>query len=368
MADTSIATSHGLSVEQWEDMIAKQYLDRLVFAGYMGPTQNDVFMIKENLLKGPGDTINLGLRGALAGAGVAGTSTLEGSEEAMSFYNQQVLIDLFRNGVRLDGVMSSQRVAFSLREEAKDALVDWLAQKVEEKIALEFSSIDGVDYDSATEPQKDTWLTNNTDRVLFGAAVANHVALDHSVALTAIDATNDVLKSDQVSLARRIARLASPKIRPMRLEGGVELFVMFVHPLCFRDLLGDTAIQQAQREVFPRLGDLHPLTGGQAAIWWDGVLVVECEKIKKLADVGAGATVDVAINVLCGAQALAIAQGGFENGSRVQYVEEEFDYAAKTGFAISTIMGFEKARYGTGGGGASKQHGIVTVYSACEPD
>jgi N4-gp56 family major capsid protein len=367
MADTSIATSHGLSVEAWEDSIYQEYLDRLIFAGYMGTDPNSVILVKEQLAKGPGDTINVGLRAAVDGAGVTGTATLEGSEEAMSFFNQQVVIDLFRNGVRLDGVMSSQRVSFDLRNEAKSALADWLAQKVESLIAAEFSSIDGVNYASATEGQKDTWLTNNADRVLFGAAVSNGVSNDHSVALATIDGTNDVLNSSQVSLGRRLARLANPKIRPMKLDGGVECYVLFCHPLCFRDLVKDTAVQSAQREVYARMGDMHMITGGQAALWWDGVLCIESEKILKLSGVGAG-SIDVGANVLCGAQAIVVAQGGFENGSRVNYVEEEFDYAAKTGFALGSIMGFEKARFDTGAGATSKQHGIVTIYSAAVAD
>src|SRR5574343_5003 len=367
MADTSIATSHGLTNEQWEDSIYQEYLDRLVFAGYMGTDPNSLIVVKENLLKGPGDIINVGLRAALSGAGVTGTSTLEGNEEAMRFFNQQVSIDLFRNGVRLDGVMSSQRVAFDLRNEATSALADWMAQKVESLVAAEFSSIDGVAYGSATEGQKDTWLTNNADLVLFGAAVANGVSNDHSVALATIDATNDVCNSAHISLARRLARLSDPKIRPMKLEGGVEMYVAFVHPLCFRDLVKDTAIQQAQREVYARMGDMHMLTGGQAALWWDGCLVVECEKILKLPGVGAS-SIDVAANVLLGAQSILVAQGGFESGSRLSYVEETFDYAAKSGFAISTIMGFEKARFDTGAGSTSKQHGMVTFYSACVAD
>lgn len=370
MADTSLATTHGLSVTQWEDQIFAEYLDRLIFAGYMGTSANDVFHVKENLLKSPGDTIVIGLRGKLDNAAVEGTSTLEGNEEALEFHNQSVVIDLFRNGVRIDGVMSNQRAAFDIREEAKAALVDWMSQEVEDRIAAEFSSINGVAYASATEPQKDAWLAANADRVLFGASTANNSGPnDHSASLTNIDATNDILTPSQISLAKRLARLGNPKIRPMKLVGGVEIYVMFVHPYCFRDLLGDSAIQNAQREVYPRMGDLHPLTGGQAALWWDGVLIVESEKIRVTADVGAGGTVDVAHNVLCGAQALMIAQGGFENGSRVKMVEEEFDYAAKTGFALSTIMGFEKARFDYPTvGGSTKDHGIVTVYSAAEPD
>jgi len=369
MADTSLATSHGLSVTQWEDQIFAEYLDRLIFAGYMGTSENDLFHVKENLLKSPGDTITVGLRGKLSNAAVEGTSTLEGNEEALEFHNQSIVIDLFRNGVRIDGVMSNQRSAFDIREQAKAALVDWMSQEVEDRIAAEFSSIDGINYGTASEAQKDAWLVNNADRVLFGATTANNSGNDHSASLTNVDGTTDVLNSAQVSLAKRLARLANPKIRPMKMIGGVEIYVMFVHPYCFRDLVADSAVQNAQREVYPRLGDMHPITGGQAALWFDGVLIVESEKVLVTANVGAGGTVDVAHNVLCGAQALMLAQGGFESGSRVKMVEEEFDYAAKVGFALSTVMGFEKARFDYPTvGGSTVDHGIVTIYSAAEPD
>jgi N4-gp56 family major capsid protein len=372
MADTSIATSHGLSVEQWEDSVFSEYLNRLVFAPFMGTDASSPIMIKEVLIKQPGDTITIGLRSALSNAAVEGTSTLEGNEEALNFYNQSILIDLYRNGVRIDGVMTNKRTSFDIRNEAKAALVDWLAEEVEDRIAAEFSSINGVAYASATETQKDQWSDDNEDRVLFGAATSNTEQAggggsggnDHSASLLNVDGTNDVLSTGIVSLARRLARLANPKIRPMRIDGGVEMYLMFAHPLSFRDLVNDSAIQQAQREVFPRMGDTsHPLLVGQASLWWDGVLIVESERVPVLSGVG-NAGIDVAVNVLMGSQAIVMAQGGFENGSRVKMVEEGFDYDAKTGFALSTIQGHEKARFNLGGGGNSVDHGMVTVYTA----
>jgi len=44
-------------------------------------------------------------------------------------------------------------------------------------------SINGVAYGSASESAKDAWLVDNADRVLFGAAVGNNSANDHSASL-----------------------------------------------------------------------------------------------------------------------------------------------------------------------------------------
>lgn len=356
---TSIETSHNLSQTQWEAKVFKEYQDRLIFKPFMGTGSNAIIQVKENLLKKPGDTIRVGLRAALDGEGVSGSSQLEGNEEAMNFYSQDVVIDQFRNGVRLDGVMSEQRVAFSLREEARDALGVWMAQEVEDRVVKELSSIGGTDYNAATEAAKDAWLVNNNDRVVFGAASAG--LTDHSADLALIDSTSDVLTPTLISTARRKARLANPKIRPIKIEGGVEMYVLFAHPYAFRDLVNHATITAAQRETYPRVAKEHPIFKGQASLWYDGVLIVESEKILVLDNVGTG-SIDVAANCLCGAQSILYAQGGYQGGGRVKWVERDFDYDNQSGFAVGQINGIEAAVFN------NKLHGQVRVYTAAVAD
>lgn len=360
MGDITISTSHALTNQQWEEQLFKQYLGELRLKPFMGTSMSMPIVVKEELMKAPGDKVNVGFRAALTGAGVAGTSALEGAEEAVNFYNQSVTVDLVRNGVRMDGIMSEKRVAFNMREEGKDALTQWAAHKVQDDIHVEFNSIDGVTYGSATEGQKDTWLTNNADRVLFGAAVVNGVSNDHSVALLTVDSTTDILTPAQISLAKRLAKLASPKIEPVKIENGVEMYIMFVHPYCFRDLVNNSTFAQAQREVFPRLGESHPLLKGQVFAYWDGVLIIESEDVLLLDNVG-NTNCDVAGNVLLGAGSILYGQGGFGGSERMKWVEQSFDYDAKTGFAVSMIYGIEKARY-------NNKDRLVTVYSAAVAD
>lgn len=361
MPATSIATSHGLSQTQWLSDIFKEYRDRLLMKPYMGTSAASVIQVKENLMKMRGDTIVCGLAQGLDGAGVSGNSQLEGNEEAMSFYSQSIAINQYRNAVLLDGIMDQQRVAFNLRNEARDALAIWMAQETEDRIVKEFSSIDGTDYPAATEAGKDSWLASNSDRVLFGAATSNNSSNDHSASLANVDSTTDVLTPATVSLLRRLARLADPKIRPFKLEGGVEMYVLFVHPYAFRDLAGHATITAAQRESWPRLANEHPIFKGQASIFYDGVLVVESEKVLLLDNVGAS-SIDVAANCLCGAQAIIYAQGGYPGGQRLKWVERDFDYDEKTGFAVGQINGIEAAMFN------SKLHGQVRYYSAAVAD
>jgi hypothetical protein len=92
-----------------------------------------------------------------------------------------------------------------------------------DKIITALGSINGVAYGTATETQKDAWLVDNADRVLFGALKSNDSTPgDHSAALANIDNTADKLTPSALSLMKRIAKTSSPKIRPIKpRQGGV---------------------------------------------------------------------------------------------------------------------------------------------------
>lgn len=360
MADTTVATGDGITAEQFMNSAFREYRSKLVTRPYMGATSEFPIQVNQELTKMSGDAITFNLAGALSGAGVTGAGTLEGNEEAATYYAHRVVIDQARNGVRIPH-MSSLRAPFSLMNEAKPGLTTWLAQKVEDQIFAALASISGVAYGTATEGQKDTWLAANADRVLFGAATANNSGNDHSASLLNVDGTTDILNLEQISLAKRYANTkANPKIRPYKIENGEEYYVMFAHPYCVRDLKNTSGWQAAQRDAMPR-GTDNPIFTGMAGIW-DGVIIKETPKALLLTGVGA-AGIDVAGNFLLGAQAVLFAQGATPRGFVTDMVEEEFDYEDKTGVAIRSVHGIEKAVFKN-----SKQHGVVTVYSAAVQD
>lgn len=363
MADSTIATGDAVTAEQFMDSAFREYRDKLVTRPYMGLTSEFPIQVNQELAKVKGDAISFNLTGALTGAGVTGATTLEGAEEAQTYFAHRVVIDQKRNAVRIPW-MSEQRAPFALMQEAKPALTTWLAQKVEDDIFAALSTINGVAYGAASEGQKDQWVLDNTDRVLYGAAVANHVSGDSSTSLLTVDGTTDILNVAQISLAKRRAQLCNPKIRPIRIQNGEEFFVLFAHPLCIRDLKNTTEWQAAQRDAMPR-GTDNPIFTGMAGIW-DGVIIKETPKVLLLSGVGA-AGIDVAMNSLCGAQALLFAQGGTPKGFVTDMVEEEFDYGDKTGVAIRSVYGIEKARFQTNATNPA-QHGVVSVFSAAVAD
>ena len=361
MADTTVAT--GLTVQQWDDKFFMEYLGWNKYAKYMGTDENSIIQVKEELTKDKGDSVTFALVNRLTGNGVTGSSTLEGNEEAMDSRSHKLTVDQIRNAVRVS-VLNEQFSAISLRDAARPVLLDWMMEQTRDDITTALNSINGVAYGSASETQKDTYIGDNNDRVLFGSAVGNYVTNDHSMSLATIDNTNDQLTSGVISLAKRRAKLASPQIRPIRVReaGDEEWYVLLCNSLCFRDLRQDATILAADREARAR-GVTNPLfTGGD--LLYDGMIIREIEQIP--VDAGAGAAaIDVAPNFLCGAQAVGIGYA-----MRSNTVTENFDYEDKMGVAVREIRGIDKLQFGSGATDTDdlKDNGVFTIWAAAVAD
>jgi N4-gp56 family major capsid protein len=266
-------------------------------------------------------------------------------------------------------VLEDQFSAIPLRNAAKDVLLDWNMELNRDHIIARLGAINGVDYASATEGQKDTWVTDNSDRVQFGKLRSNYSAGDHSASLANIDNTDDKLTPDAISLMKRLAKTASPKIRPIKPRNigdtgrTSDAYILFAPSLLVRDLSLNSAFTQANREARARGKFSNPLFRGADYIW-DNIAIVEIEDIAVVSGVGAG-SIDVAPCYLCGAQALGIAWA-----KRPQSVEETFDYKDKQGVAIRQWYNVAKLNFGSGTGDTDdlKDHGVVTGWFAAVAD
>jgi len=361
MAQTTAAA--GLTPQQWDDKYFREYLGNHPFKPYMGKGSSSIIQVKEDLTKKKGDSLTFALVNKLTGSANDGSSKLEGNEEALGSRSHKLTVALRRNGVSITE-FDEQISSIALRNAAKDQLMDWSVEEDTNRIIAELYSKNGVAYGSASEAQKDAWLVDNADRVLFGAAKANNAANDHSAALATIDATNDKLTPDALSLMKRIALSANPKIRPIRIEGmNKRFFVVFAHPLAFRDLKNNATIQQAQREVSLSKQNNKLFQGGD--LEWDGMIIHEVDDMTTLAGVG-NSGIDVGGVFLCGAQALGLGIAKRWNTR----TKGETDYGNEKGCAVVAIDGLDKMTFGTGSADTDdlKDHGIVTGFFAAVAD
>jgi N4-gp56 family major capsid protein len=362
MANT--VAQDGLTPQQWDDKFFTEYFQESLYASEFGTSENSIIQVKQDLTKKRGDSITYALANALAGAGVTGASTLVGNEEAMLTRSFALTVTQRRNAVVVSDY-DEQLSAIPLRQAGRSVLMDWAQQNTIAQVETALGSILGVAYGSATETNKDIWLVDNADRVLFGAEKVNAVSGDHSVAMTTIVAADDKLTAGRISLMKRIALSASPVIRPVRsTTSGRRYFVVYANALSFRDLKADTTITAAQREVSLKMENERLFDGGD--IYWDGCIIKESDTLDIYADVGAGGTVDTGPVYLCGAQAI-----GYGIAKRWNTVTDDTDYKDKQGVAVREFGGIAKIMFGTNASselGDLKQHGVVTGYFAAQPD
>lgn len=339
----TIDTTHGVTAEQWSNEVFAEYLGQNPFFSFMGTGSGNLIQVKEELTKAPGDAITVQLRAKLSGTGVSGNTVLKGAEEDLVFYEQRILVDTLRHAVVLRGEMSEKRTAFDLRNQAREALVDWASSKLKKDIIAALTI---------------TSTGRDRSRYLYGVTDANWNTT-HATAMLNVDATNDKLTTAAISRAKRKALLdGSRKMRPFLLKDGnkvEEVFVLFAHPYAIRDLLQDADFKALNTYIPTTFGDSVLVHGQRYKGMWDGVMIFEAEMP---VSTGAGAAgIDVAHNVLCGAQACAVAYGKHTN-----YKEDIDDYGHQNGFAIDEIRGVSKLVFN------GIDHGVVHLFTAAVAD
>lgn len=362
MAETYVPS--GLTVQQWDDKYFREYLNQNWFKQFMGTGSSKMIQLQEDLTKKPGDSVTFTLVNKLSGTAKDANEALEGNEEAVDLRSFQVRVRAYDHAVKFKK-FEAQKTAIDLRQAHRDVLMDWNMELDRDNIISALGSINGVAYASASEAQKDAWLVDNADRVLFGAAKSNNSANDHSASLLNVDTSADKLTPSAVSLMKRMAKTASPKVRPIRAKssiGSSDGYVMFAPTQMVRDLAADSTFLAANREARNRGMD-NPLFTGADYVW-ENVYIYEIEDIPSLGAVGASSAV-VRPCYLCGAQAIGMAWA-----KRPETVEEMFDYKRAVGLGITQWYKIEKMRFGAGISDTddTKDHGVVTGYFAAAAD
>jgi N4-gp56 family major capsid protein len=372
MANTSV--SSGNKVTRFLKEVNREYVRGGKFGPYIGKTDNAIVQVKQDLKQ-----VSIPLIAKLKGAGVSGSSSLAGNEEALANYAYTLTPTYYRNGVLVDNE-ENEKSEFELFQEARPALMNWAMEKKRDQIIQGLGAVQAsgtyYNYGDASGANLDTWNTNNQDRVLYGIALSNNSAGNHTTSLGNIDTTNDKLTRSMVSLAKRMAGLANPLIRPVMLKSDEPWYVMFADSYGFRDLRTDMATTLS--DAWTR-GKDNPLFSAGDLIW-DSVIIKEVPDFTKFIDGdstgtefdgvwGANAAGDslktsgngttrVGTGFLCGAQAL-----GFGLGRMPQFKRrKEDDYEHQNGVGISMKHDIKKTFYN------SKQHSMVTVFYSAAVD
>lgn len=334
----------------------REYIRGNQFSKYIGTKPTMPIVVKEGRKK-----VSIPLITRLKGKGVRGSETLRGKGEQIGNYAVELTPSYKRHAVEFDRE-ELEKPAIDLMKAARPLLMDWSMETTRDDIIQALAAVyDGTtyaNYADASEGVKDAWLAANADRVLFGAAKSNNAGNDHSASLANIDGSADKLTPAVVSLAKRMAKTADTRIRPVRVNGSKEFHIMFVGSNAYRDFFNDAGYQANLASAMER-GKGNPLYQ-PGDLWHDNTLIVEVPEITTaLTESAAFATagnssIPVEPCFLVGAQAL-----GFGLGQRPQIrIDKTFDYGFQPGVAVEMKDDIDKLFY------EGKQHGVVTVYVA----
>ncbi len=364
MAVTTIQTNNKLI--QFTRDINREFVRQNLFSPYMGEGLDAIIRIRQELKNG-GEQMNIPLVTKLLGTGKS-TGTLAGQEERIDNYGMRLWLDWWRHAV-VTTKAESQKDSADIFGEAKPLLSDRGKELQRDEIikALlglpsesapanlgtdEGQRVNGILYENSTSAQRNLWLADNVDRVLYGDTLANHFS---STAIasgqSALSVINSVrLQASTVQKLKRRAELCTPKIRPYKTRDGYEYYVLFAGTYAFRDAKSDTTIYNTNLGARPREGrgmDDQPIFQ-DGDLLYDGVIIRKVPEIStyvdsmptlfNTADVGGSSSGRTEPVFLCGQQAAVV---GFGQMAKPTFRKED-DYGFITGTGIEMAYGVGK--------------------------
>lgn len=304
----------------------------------------------------------------MEGDGVVGDNMLKGREERLKSYDQVIRIDQMRNANHNEGRMAEQKTIVSFREQSRDKLAYWLADRVDQ---LAFLTMSGISY-----------TLSNTGAVRVGSELKN---LEFAADVKAPSAkrfarwngttklievgtgTSSVATTDTPMWEMLVQLKAYAKdnyVRGVTEGGGEESYHVFLSPLAMSKLKLDPTYMQNLRHAQSRDGN-NPLFSG-STVKIDGLYLHEHRHVFNTKNATAGnkwgalGAVDGCQILFCGAQALGMADLG-----NPSWDEEDDDYKNSYGIAVSKVLGFLKPQFTTQySGGTVEDHGVLSLYVA----
>ena len=305
---------------------------------------NAPIVVINDLTSQAGDTVSFDIAVQLTGDGVYGDDTLEGNEESLDMYTDQIIINQIRHGVDGGGKMTQKRTVNNLRMIAKEKLAQWHGQKFDSVMATTLGGARGVNQSlyipmGATAPIKGAspYVPYDAAHTAYGGSATSKSTLTASDKLT-LGVIDRVLTKIKAT-----GGMADGKLRLTPLDkGGRESYIMTITAQQEQDLRNDAGtggwldIQKAattnagyQSNIFTGvLGEYRNVGFKQVPV---GV---------EFNDYGAGQNVVAHRAVLMGRQAAAVAFGtSGSSNMRADWVEEEKDYGNRMGIAAGMVYG-----------------------------
>lgn len=355
MARTQVLPTDADAVKVWStkvylDSRKKSNFDKLT--GAEGSSMPVVY--KTDLEKGPGDEVTTTLIAKIKGKPVEGQEKLAGRAQKLSRATHKMRIDKHRQAVSVGDIMDQKRVNWSIPEQARDRLSDYMAEIYDEQVTMTASGSRGIGAEIQHYPLGYTGFPNT-----FDAPDAQHVMYwDGTRANAGAITANDKMGTNVVDklLLRAKKQLGGVqdgnpvKMEPVMVDGGKH-FLFLMAPECMYDLrreVGEAGWLTLEKAKAAATGANSPIFKGGNA-YYNGALLDELETCVKFDTSTAGGSYGAAAarNLFLGANAVCVAHGTKSQRGGVKYElsEDDEDYGEEGIIIVRMIAGFSKARF-----------------------
>ena len=366
----TVTNFNALTDEQktvWSRQVWKQARNLAFMTKFMGKGPNSMIQRITELTKSEkGTRAVITLVADLEEDGVAGDRQLEGNEEEIKAYDQVINIDQLRQANRHKGKLAEQKSVVTFREQSRDVLAYWLADRCDQ---LAFLTLSGIAYTFTNRGSSRT--SSALSDLEFSADVSaastnRHRRWDATTGLVA-GSTADVAAADTPSWAMLVELKAFAKdkyLRGIKGPGGQEFYHVFMCPQGMAKLRQDPDYLANVRNAGVR-GSSNELFKGTDTVMVDGLMIHEYRHVFNTQGAssgskwGAGSAINGQAVLFCGAQALGIADIGSP-----EWVEKGFDYDNQQGISVGKMFGFLKPVFRSAIDGSDEDFGVIRCDTA----
>lgn len=329
-----------------------------------GPETTMPIQMLPQLENDAGDTITFDLSLQMKMQPIEGDSTLEGNEDDLKFYTDDVKIDQMRGGVNTGGRMTRKRTIHDLRKVARKRQGEWWSRVFDELFFMYLSGARGINA-GFIYPTNYSGFAGNA----FTAPDADHIMYaGDATAKANIDAA-DKMNTTLIDRAKARATMMgggteeTPQIQPIMIDGE-EHYCIVMNPWQAYDLrtaTGSSDWLEIQKSAATAEGRKSPIFKGGLGMH-NGVVLHEHKNVIRFTDYGAGSNVPAARALFMGAQAAVCAFGSPGTGLRFDWHEEMQDRGNQVVITTSSIAGIKKVRFGESG--SEKDFGVMALETA----
>lgn len=356
---TNIPIGSPLAVKRWSTALATETKKLMYFTRFIAEGDKNIIQQMTELEGEQGDTIKYDLLMNLRGEMVYGDDNVEGKEENLSFYQDEVKIDQARKPVDLGGRMSRKRTIHHIRDSAKNATSRFTSEWMDELFFVYLSgTLDGRNADAKVTRAFAGNPIQAPDQfhMQYGGAATSQATMTDA----------DVMSRDVIERISVMPRMMATentdvtRMSPVTVEGGGKHYVMLMNPWQAHSLRiekAELSWADIQKAAATAEGNKNPLFRGGLGMIND-VVLHQHENVRYFSNYGAGQNVGAARALFMGAQAGVVAYGEPSKGSRFSWVEKKHDADNRVAIYAGTIAGVKKTRFN------GLDYGVVAVDTA----